>query len=106
MAYLRYKSLNSTLNESLSHIGLYNFIAMLSKTKKSHFKNYCSGQSMIEYILLFVAVIVVLIVAAGPSGIISNKLDESLGKAAVGVKCMTNAICYDPDPTACATVCP
>ena len=61
---------------------------------------------MIEYILLFAGVIVILIVIAGPGGVLSSKIEESLDKAAEGVKCMTNAICYDSDPAGCATVCP
>ena len=75
-------------------------------SKKSHSKNYRLGQSMIEYILLFAAVITILIVAVGPGGIFSSKIEESLEKAAEGVRCMTNAICYDSDPLGCANVCP
>ena len=80
---------------------------MLKNHKKSNLKINYKGQSMIEYILAFVAVVVFLIVAVGPGGIFSNKIEESLGNAVLGAKCMTTAICYDP--AGCPTpppVCP
>ncbi len=80
---------------------------MLKNHKKSNLKINYKGQSMIEYILAFVAVVVFLIVAVGPGGIFSNKIEESLGNAVLGAKCMTTAICYDPNgcPTP-PSICP
>ncbi len=80
---------------------------MLKNHKKSNLKINYNGQSMIEYILVFVAVVVFLIAAVGPGGIFSNKIEESLGNAVLGAKCMTTAICYDL--TGCPTppsICP
>lgn len=74
---------------------------MLKNHKKSNLKNNHQGQNMIEYILVFVAVVVFLITAVGPGGIFSNKIEESLGNAVLGAKCMTAAICYEPDPADC-----
>jgi len=73
-------------------------------TKKSQSRNYRLGQSMIEYMLVFVAIVAVLIVALGPGGILSGKIDESLNMAVEGAKCMTDAICYDPE--GCDSICP
>jgi hypothetical protein len=63
---------------------------------------------MIEYILVFVAIVVVLIVALAPGGLFSNSVDQSLNEAIEGAKCMTSAICYDTDPTGntCGSICP
>ena len=77
---------------------------MTRNFKKSRSTKNSLGQSMIEYILLFVAIIVVLIAAVGPNGILSKKIDQSLNEAVEGAKCMTDAICYDPD--GCNTMCP
>jgi len=66
--------------------------------------NYCLGQGMVEYILVFVAIVVVLIAAVGPNGLFIKKIDESLNEATRGVKCMTAAICYDP--AGCPNICP
>ena len=66
------------------------------------------GQSMIEYILVFVAVVVVLLVAVGPGGILSDKIDESLNEAIEGAKRMTIDTCCDlnRNPLECPNVCP
>jgi len=77
---------------------------MSNKTKKSYSKNYRLGQGMIEYILVFVAVVIVLIAALGSGGMFSDKIDESLNEAIVGARCMTDKICYDPD--GCDSICP
>ena len=80
---------------------------MSENTKKSNSKNCCLGQGMVEYILVFVAIVVVVITVVGPGGILSKKIDQSLNKAFVeGAKCMTSAICYDSDPAQCSTLCP
>jgi len=72
--------------------------------KISHPKNYNLGQGMIEYILVFVAVVVALVSTVGPNGLFFKKIDQSLNEATKGVKCMTDAICYDPD--GCVNMCP
>jgi len=59
---------------------------------------------MIEYILVFVAIVVVLIAIVGPGGVLSDRIDQSLNEAVVGARCMTNAICYDP--AGCNSICP
>ena len=79
---------------------------MLKNHKKSNLKINYKGQSMIEYILAFVAVVVFLIVAVGPGGIFSNKIEESLGNAVLGAKCMTTAICYASSCPTPPSICP
>lgn len=83
---------------------LFYSIDMIINAKKLQSKNYRLGQSMIEYILAFVAVVVVLIVAVGPGGILSSRIDESINEAIQGARCMTDAICYDP--AGCTSICP
>ena len=51
---------------------------------------------MIEYMLVFVGVIVVLIIAVGPNGLLTGNLDRTLDVASQGVVCMALEECYDP----------
>lgn len=78
------------------------FWKMLKIPKKPTLKSSRTGQNMIEYILVFVAVVVFLITTVGPGGMYSNKIEESLGNAVLGAKCMTAAICYELDPADCS----
>lgn len=48
--------------------------------------NKRSGQNTIEYILLFVLVITLLIVALGPNGIFSKSIDGALNAAVNGME--------------------
>jgi competence protein ComGC len=51
---------------------------MNNTTKDRRKRKNSAGQSMLEYMLLFAAVIAVLMVVLGPNGIMSQKLDATL----------------------------
>ncbi len=80
---------------------------MFEKVRKFCLKGPESGQSMVEYILVFAGVIVILMVTTRPTGVITNSINSSLDAAVTGVECMTTSICYDPAgcPAACGNGC-
>jgi hypothetical protein len=69
-------------------------IVMLKRTKKIGSKDFRTGQSMVEYVLVFVAVIVVLITALGPGGFLASQVDQSISEAVSGIDCMAQSVCY------------
>jgi len=76
---------------------------MIRKCAHSDYPAALSGQSMIEYILVFVAVITVLLVALGPTGIFTQRFNESLDASVTGIECMSLQTCYDP--AGCSPTC-
>ena len=76
---------------------------MLMRRISKKIKNSFSGQQMIEYILVLVGVVAVLLVALGPNGFMTEKIDESLDEAVQGTKCFAMAACYDP--SGCSATC-
>lgn len=71
--------------------------------KKYRLKGSRAGQNMIEYILVFAGVVAVLVIAAGPGGILTRKIDESVNEAVRGIGCAAYDTCYDP--AGCPAVC-
>ena len=53
------------------------------------------GQNMLEYILLFVVVIVVLLVFLSPGGFFSRSIDQSLDSSINGFISMANSVNLD-----------
>ena len=62
---------------------------------------------MTEYLVVFVGVVVTLVAVAGPTGIFTRKIEESLDTAVKGTKCLALQVCYDPDgcPSFCGNDC-
>jgi ABC-type transport system involved in cytochrome c biogenesis permease component len=54
--------------------------------------NLQSGQNMVEYLLLFAAVIVILMTALGPNGFLTKVVDNSLNRTSDIIDNMTNGI--------------
>ncbi|MFT7538881.1 MAG: hypothetical protein ACI9F2_001032, partial [Lysobacterales bacterium] len=59
------------------------------------------GQSMLEYLLMFAAVVTVLITAIGPTGFLTAKFDQTKTSIAIA-ECMAISQCFD---IACDVVC-
>jgi len=55
-----------------------------------------AGQNALEYILVFTAVLVVLIVLLSPrsSGLIRDRVDDSLNLSMEALECMAASFCY------------
>ncbi len=80
---------------------------MLKRIRRFWAKNSSEGQNMTEYILLFVGVITVLIIALGPSGALTRKIDRTFLKAIKGMKCLVLNYCFVPvGEPGCIPVCP
>jgi len=58
--------------------------------EKSH-----SGQTMMEYILLFAVIIVVVLIALAPQGFVTKAIDESLDLSIQGIENMANDVFYN-----------
>ena len=50
------------------------------------------GQNMVEYMLLFVAVILVFFIAMAPNDFFRNAVSDSLNASVDGIEAMTNKI--------------
>ncbi len=70
---------------------------MLYKIKKYWLGLSLIGQNMTEYLVVFVGIVVTLVAVAGPTGIFTQRIEESLNTAVVGTKCLALAVCYDPN---------
>ena len=75
---------------------------MLKQINKYWAKRSSIGQSMVEYLLLVTAVVVVLILAVGPNGMFTRRVDDTVDRAMFGTKCLVQQVCYDP--AGCAPV--
>ena len=76
---------------------------MLKRIKKFLARNPSSGQNMTEYVLVFAGVVFALVVALGPSGMITQKIGDTMNLAMGGTKCIAMQTCFDP--AGCPTVC-
>ena len=79
------------------------FFIMFRQREKYKKRNSSAGQNMTEYILVFVAVVVTLVVALNPSGFLTQKMGDTVNRAMVGTKCLALKTCFDP--AGCPTVC-
>ncbi|MCA9408407.1 MAG: DUF4215 domain-containing protein [Candidatus Omnitrophica bacterium] len=61
------------------------------------------GQNIIEYLLVFIAVILVVFLILQPNGYITKKTEEVFDKSMIGVGCIMQDICYEKD--GCTWVC-
>ncbi|MBF0385084.1 MAG: class III signal peptide-containing protein [Candidatus Omnitrophica bacterium] len=59
------------------------------------------GQTALEYILLFTAVVLVLVVAFARSGFITRAIDRSVDESINGIGAMATEICFDRDGNPC-----
>ena len=50
------------------------------------------GQSMVEYLLLFAAVVAVLLIAVGPGGFVERAVDHSMDSSIDGFVSMANVV--------------
>ncbi len=62
------------------------------------------AQNMVEYLIVFTSILVVLILALGPSGVITLQTDESIELAVNAIHVMAECICYDVDGNPCPPV--
>lgn len=67
---------------------------MALKIKKQRL-NHQSGQNMVEYLLLFAAVIAVLMMALGPNGFLTRAVDNSLDQTSNIIDQVTDKIDVD-----------
>jgi hypothetical protein len=63
-----------------------------------------TAQNMVEYMVVFTAVLVVLILSLGPSGLITQQTEESIELAVNAIDAMAECICYDDDGNPCPPV--
>lgn len=54
-----------------------------------------TGQSTIEYMLIFVAIVVVVLAALAPGGFLTKSIEKSLDYSIQGVETMANATVYN-----------
>ncbi len=76
---------------------------MLKRLRKNWTKGFSTGQTMTEYMLIFVAVISVLIIAFGVSGGLTDDYRKIIYKTMLGIKCLVLDYCFDP--AGCTTSC-
>lgn len=54
-----------------------------------------NGQSTIEYILIFVAVVVVILIALAPGGFYTKAVNSSLDESIKGLEYMANSVTWN-----------
>ncbi|MCD4781540.1 MAG: hypothetical protein K8S27_13480 [Candidatus Omnitrophica bacterium] len=62
------------------------------------------AQNMVEYLLVFTAVLMVLIMTLGPSGVITSEIKDSIELSVNAIGVMARCVCYDADGTPCAPI--
>jgi len=69
---------------------------MIKINKREQHPPYRTGQSAVEYILLFAVIVIVLVVAMGPQGFLMDAVNKSLNLAFNAFETMANEACYNP----------
>jgi hypothetical protein len=62
------------------------------------------GQNMVEYMLVFTAVLTVIILALGDTGVITGEIEDSIGLSVNAIGVMARCICYDAAGNPCAPI--
>lgn len=78
---------------------------MISIPPVLQMKNNLRGQSMVEYLLLLAAVIVVVYLILQPGGIVNQTIERPFEKATRALDRMARCTCYDLDGVDCPALC-